>query len=79
MILHNNRGMFLETLINYTIEYYKSNKIALFYKRPVNIIPVLTKGNQIEKGYFKEKSNCDYYGMHKGNYIEFEAKETTKD
>ncbi|AGM25304.1 Holliday junction resolvase RecU [Spiroplasma chrysopicola] len=74
-----NRGMFLETLINYTINEYQSKNIALFNKRPVNIIPLVKNGAIIEKGYFKEKSTCDYYGLFRGTYVEFEAKETFKE
>lgn len=73
-----NKGMFLETILNYTIKYYYQEKIALFYQRPIDIIPVTTKfiNNKkiITKGYFKAKSSTDFYGTYKGKYIEFEAK-----
>ncbi|WP_368487172.1 Holliday junction resolvase RecU [Spiroplasma sp. DGKH1] len=78
MILPNNRGMFLEELINYTINDYRKRNLAIIYKRPVEIIPVVKNGNHISKAYFKEKSTCDYYGLYQGTYLEFETKETNQ-
>lgn len=76
-----NKGMFLETIINYTINYYQKENIGLFYQRPNNIIPITTKfiNNKkiITKGYFHSKSSTDFYGCFEGQYIEFEAKTTT--
>ena len=69
MILLNNRGMFLEELVNYTINDYRKRNLAIIYKRPIEIIPVVKNGNQISKTYFKEKSTCDYYVLYQGTYL----------
>ncbi|ELL44960.1 Holliday junction resolvase RecU [Spiroplasma melliferum] len=78
MYLPNNRGMFLESLLNYTIQKYFDNNTSLFFKRPVNIIPLEKYQHLITKSYFKTKTGCDYYGLYQGHYIEFEAKETNQ-
>lgn len=78
-----NRGMFLETLINKTIRFYKQNNVALFHKLPLNIkfksVSRVKNKLFIEKGFIDQKSNTDYYGVYKGRYIAFEAKSTQKD
>lgn len=79
-ILYGNRGMNLENSLNMINNYYIENNIALIYKKPtpigiVNVDYELGK-KIITKAYFKEPSTLDYNGLYKGNYIEFEAKET---
>ncbi|WP_337902552.1 Holliday junction resolvase RecU, partial [Mesomycoplasma ovipneumoniae] len=34
---HKNRGMFLEKIINNTIEFYYQNDIAIFHKKNLDI------------------------------------------
>jgi len=71
-----NRGMYAETIINRTIDYYKSKNIAIFYKRsiPFQIIEKLNN----EKFLVKPLGNAlvDYYGIYQGRHIEFEVKQT---
>jgi recombination protein U len=79
-ISYKNRGMSLEEDINITNEYYLMNDIAVVYKKPTPIVVTKigykNKSKIIQEGYFKTPSTTDYNGLYKGNYIDFEAKET---
>lgn len=79
-ILYGNRGMDLEDSLNLANNYYSENKIAFIYKKPtpIGIVQTGYENNNyiIKKAYFKEPSTLDYNGLYKGNYVEFEAKET---
>lgn len=72
-----NRGMNLEEDLNITNEYYLEKNIAVIHKKPTPIQVIKTSLNKITLAYFKEPSTTDYNGLYKGNYIDFEAKETT--
>ena len=74
---HQNRGMDLEDEINKTNEFYRLNEIALVYKRHTPIKVVRCRDKKITEAYFDEPSTTDYYGVYKGKYIDFEAKETS--
>ena len=74
---HQNRGMDLEDEINKTNEFYRLNDIALVYKRHTPIKVVRCHDKKITEAYFDEPSTTDYYGVYKGKYIDFEAKETS--
>ena len=74
-----NRGMDLENEINLSLEYYRNEDIAVFYKRPtpINIVKVdYSKGARIIDAYFEKQSTTDYNGVYKGKYFDFEAKNT---
>lgn len=75
-----NRGMMLESIINKTIKFYSKNEIALFHKKELNISFSHIKEEQgklkINNGRIKTKSTADYYGIHNGKFIAFEAKST---
>lgn len=75
---YGNRGMTLEEDINITNEYYKENKIALIYKRPipVKVLRVNSTKTRILDGFYEKKSILDYSGIYNGKYLEFDAKET---
>ena len=79
-IHYDNRGMNLEEDINITNQYYVDSNIAFIYKKPtpIQVTKVLYSNNNaiIKEAYFKEPSTTDYNGLYKGNYIDFEAKET---
>ncbi len=81
---HKNRGMGLEFEINESNQYYLVNDIAVIYKKPTPITVAKVdypsrKNTVIKKGFFKTPSTTDYNGVYRGKYIDFEAKETTKD
>lgn len=79
-IRYDNRGMQLEEDINLSNEYYATNNIAFIYKKPtpIQVTDIEYQRNKIliKKAFFKEASTTDYNGLYKGNYIDFEAKET---
>ncbi|MFG6114559.1 Holliday junction resolvase RecU [Halobacillus sp. MO56] len=77
----SNRGMTLEEDINVTNEYYLASNTAVIHKKPtpVQIVRVdypKRSAAVIKEGYFKQASTTDYNGIYRGNYIDFEAKET---
>lgn len=78
-INYKNRGMNLENDINSSNEYYKEKNIAYIYKKPtpIKLVKVDYKKNKITEAYFDTPSTTDYNGIYKGEYIDFEAKETS--
>ena len=80
-INYKNRGMTLEGEINDSNEYYREIEKAYIYKKPTPI--KITKVDYpsrdkaiIKEAFFTIPSTTDYNGLYKGNYIDFEAKET---
>lgn len=74
---YKNRGMFLETLINESNQFYLTYNIAVIYKKPTPIqIIKLNNKNKIIEAYFKAASTSDYNGLYLKKYIDFEAKST---
>lgn len=73
-----NRGMSLEDDINISNEYYRTNNIAIVYKKPtpIRVSQVDYNKNRIIEAFFESQSTLDYNGVYKGKYIEFDAKET---
>ncbi len=81
MTNYGNRGMSLEEDINITNNYYRQQDIAVIYKKPTPI--TITKVDYpnrkeavIKEAYFKTPSTTDYNGIYRGQYLDFEAKET---
>lgn len=75
MKINVNRGMYLESVINNSIEYYENNMIAIFRKQ---VIPIKIKQithNEVV-GRLIDKCDVDYYGIVDGKYIAIEAKQT---
>lgn len=77
MNLIKNRGMFLETIIDNWCDSMREQDIAMISKMPVNH-KILSVHDNMITGVLKTNDYCDYIGIWNGNYIEFEAKETTK-
>lgn len=80
-ISYKNRGMNLESDLNITNEYYRNIDRAYIYKKPtpIKIVKVDYESRHlatIKEAYFQEPSTTDYNGIYKGQYIDFEAKET---
>ena len=78
---HSKRGMTFEAMINETNEYYLANNIAIIHKKPIPIQIVKVDypnraGAVIKEAYYKVPSTTDYNGVYRGEYIDFEAKET---
>ncbi|AAP56492.2 Holliday junction resolvase recU (Recombination protein U-like protein) [Mycoplasmoides gallisepticum str. R(low)] len=75
--MHQNRGMFLETLINNTIKHNELAHKGLIFKRhlPIN---VYNFANRRVTGWLKEKTQTDYYGLYKGYFFDFDAKQSSK-
>lgn len=67
-----NRGMYLESIINYTIEIYNNERKALIFKSSPKII--INNGRY----YFLNQSTVDYHGVYQGKYLCFEAKTSEK-
>ncbi|MFD1018450.1 Holliday junction resolvase RecU [Thalassobacillus hwangdonensis] len=77
----SNRGMTLEEDISATNDYYRTHDIAVIHKKPtpVQIVKVdypKRSAAVIKEGYFKQASTTDFNGIYKGQYVDFEAKET---
>ena len=78
---HSNRGMTLESELNFSNEYYRDIDKAYIYQKPTPI--KITKVDYpsrdkavIKEAFFTVPSTTDYNGIYKGKYIDFEAKET---
>ena len=80
-VSYGSRGMFLETLLNQTNDYYRLRKIAVIHKKPTPIQVVKVdypkrSAAVIKEAYYRHASTTDYNGVYRGRYIDFEAKET---
>lgn len=72
---HANRGMGLETLIEYANAQYAKKGIALIQKISTPW-KVIRKGKQIVSAFPEKKSTVDFIGTYKGKPIAFDAKQT---
>lgn len=73
-----NKGMYVEEVINRTIEYYNSKNICYIEKRfpPYKIIKKINNINFL--GVLISKSSVDYNGIINGIYFDLEVKQTSK-
>ncbi|WP_026702839.1 Holliday junction resolvase RecU [Salibacterium aidingense] len=69
-----NRGIAFENLVNIANTQYKNKGLALISKRPTPVKVLKSKGTQVLKGFYEQKSSVDYSGIYAGIPIEFEAK-----
>ena len=72
---HANRGMGLETLIEYANAQYAAKGIALIQKVSTPW-KVVRRGKQIVSAFPEKKSTVDFTGVYRGVGIAFDAKET---
>lgn len=80
-LTYSNRGKTLEDEISDSNEFYLSRNIAVIHKKPVPIQVVnvhypARSAAVITEAYFRTPSTTDFNGVWKGNYVDFEAKET---
>lgn len=75
MDTNKNKGMYIEVIINNSINFYCLNKIALFRKQGLQIKIVSITNNDVT-GKLSSKCDVDYYGIYKGKFIAIEAKQT---
>lgn len=78
---YSNRGKTLEDELSETNDYYLSRGIAVIHKKPVpvqivNVNYPSRSAAVITEAYFRTPSTTDFNGVWKGQYIDFEAKET---
>lgn len=76
-LIFKNKGLFLETIINNSIEENFKHRL-LIQKLPLSNA-LISVENNIIKAKLRENIFCDYCGLYKGQYLEFEAKETELD
>lgn len=75
MKITKNKGMYLESVLKNSIEYYEMHKIALIRKQTVPI--KITKVTHKEvMGTLTNKCDVDYYGIYEGRFVAIEAKQT---
>jgi len=80
-ISFSNRGKTLEDEINEANDYYIKKRLAIIHKKPVPVQIVKVEypsrsAAVIREAYFRTPSTTDYNGVWKGQYIDFDAKET---
>lgn len=78
MLNNSNNGMFLETIIKQTANYYQKKLICLIFKRNIPI-KIIKKYNSQIYAKIINHAQSDYYGVYNGYYFDFEAKQTNKD
>lgn len=74
-IMQKNRGMYIEDLINKTIDYYDVNNICHIEKRNLPI-KIISKNQTKIQGFLNKKSFTDFFGIINGKFIDFETKQT---
>lgn len=74
--LYANKGMYLEEVVNRTIEYYFKNSICFIEKRQIPLKIVKKQQDNIAICRILSKSYIDYAGEFKSKHIEFECKQT---
>ena len=78
-MINANKGMYIEQLMNRTIQYYQTNNIAHLEKRqiPIKILKHINK--QIVIAKLIDKAKVDYFLYINKKYVEIECKQTKKD
>lgn len=78
-MINANKGMYVEQLMNRTIQYYQINNIAHLEKRqiPIKILKHINREIVIAK--LIDKAKVDYFLYINKKYVEIECKQTKKD
>ena len=76
MLTNSNKGMYIEQLVDRTINFYQTNNIGLLEKRqiPIKILKHINETTVIAK--LTAKAKVDYFGYINQKYIEIECKQT---
>ena len=79
MVINANRGMYIEQLVERTIDFYNCKNICHIEKRhiPLKIIKKINETTAVAK--ILTKSFVDYFGTINGKYVEFECKQTVNE
>ena len=77
-MININKGMYIEQLMNRTMQYYQINNIAHLEKRqiPIKIIKRIDKDIVVAK--LVDKAKVDYFLYFNKKYVEIECKQTRK-
>lgn len=76
-----SHGMLFENGLNISNEYYRIHNRAIIYKKPTPIqvvkveYPARNKA-RIAEAFYRVPSTTDYNGIYRGQYLDYEAKET---
>lgn len=70
------RGKVLEQLLDMTHKQYMNSNRASIIRQNPEVTVLNMRGNQIVKGFYKEKGAPDYIGIGDGRVIIFDAKES---
>lgn len=78
-MINANKGMYIEQLMNRTIQYYQTNNIGHLEKRqiPMKILKHVNKKIVLAK--LIDKAKVDYFLYINKKYFEIECKQTQKD
>lgn len=78
-VVYGNRGMDLETYIEWINSSYENKNIAIIEKIPTPIQVIRSEGAKIKEAYYAKKSSVDYTGTYQGKPLWFDAKSTNNE
>lgn len=78
-VVYGNRGMDLETYIEWINSRYENKNIAIIEKIPTPIQVVRSDGAKIKEAFYAKKSSVDYTGTYQGKPLWFDAKSTNNE
>lgn len=76
MTAYGNRGMSLETAIEYTLNRYRSAGVAIITKQHTKFIPIRNRKGVVVSCKVEEKATVDFMGRYGALPVAFEAKNT---
>lgn len=78
-MINANKGMYIEQLMNRTIQYYQNNNIAHLEKRQIPIKILKRVNGKIVLAKLIDKAKVDYFLYINKKYVEIECKQTKKE